>query len=161
MDYLSQALAAYLLTKHSVLGPARDIRQMHVFNSREIARIVDYIDDNLSSNMSVADLAAIVGLRRVQFGARFMATTSMTPHQFVVLKRIRKARQLMADSRVDYAFVALLCGFASWSHLTTTFKRVMGLTPHEYRRQMGLASNSEGSTRRDTDESANSGRGAS
>jgi transcriptional regulator GlxA family with amidase domain len=138
MDHLSQALAVYLLTKHSELGPVRGRQQMPMFNSREIGRTIDYIDANLSSNMSVAELAEVVGLGRAQFSARFRATTSMTPHQFVIIKRISKARQLIAEPNVDYSFVALRCGFASSSHLVSSFKRIIGLTPDEYRRQAGL-----------------------
>jgi AraC-like DNA-binding protein len=140
MDYLSQALAVHLLTKHSVLGPAPKMHRIPTFNSREIGRIVDYIDANLPCNMSVAELAGLVGLGRTQFCSRFRATTSMTPHQFVITKRIGKARKLLADPRIDYMFVAELCGFASWSHFISTFKRAMSLTPHEYRQQIGRSS---------------------
>jgi AraC family transcriptional regulator len=134
MDYLSQALAAHLLTKHSGLGPAKTIRRMSIFNVREIGLIVDYIAANLSSNMSIDELAEIVGLGRAQFSARFKATTSMTPHQFVIMKRINRARKLLVEPRADYAFIAMLCGFASWAHFISTFKRATGTTPHEYRR---------------------------
>jgi len=135
MDYLSQALAAHLLVRHSVLGPTRAVRQMPILNSKEIGRVVDYIDANLSFNMSIAELAGIIGLGRAQFSVRFKASTCMTPHQFVIMKRISRARNLLADARVDYPSIAACCGFASWAHFITTFKAVAGLTPSEYRRR--------------------------
>lgn len=135
IDYLSQALATCLLAKHSVLGPTRTMRQLPRLNSKEIGRIVDYIDANLASNMSVAELAGVVGLGRAQFSARFGATASLAPHQFVTMKRIRRAQKLLMQPDADLSLIAGLCGFASPSHFRATFKRTIGLTPDEYRRQ--------------------------
>jgi AraC family transcriptional regulator len=58
----------------------------------------------------------------------------MTPHQFVTLRRISLARKLLASPNIDLALIALECGFADQSHFTMTFKRIVGATPHEYRR---------------------------
>jgi AraC-like DNA-binding protein len=52
------------------------------------------------------------------------------------MKRILKARKLLVEPHVDYAFVAEFCGFASRTYFITTFKRATGMTPNEYRRRM-------------------------
>jgi AraC-like DNA-binding protein len=135
VGYLTQALAAYLLTKYSIVG-APLLVPVHALNSRQFAELGDYINDNLSSDMNINELGRIVGLGRAQFIQRFKATTSMTPHQFVTLRRINRARKLLASQRTDCALIALTCGFAGQSHFTTTFKRIVGVTPGEYRRMI-------------------------
>lgn len=135
MDYLAQAVATHLLAKYSVLGPALDKRQAPSLSSGEIGRIFDYIDTNLSHDISVAELAGIVGLGRAQFSARFKATTAMTVHQFVTTKRIQRARKFLADPHMDDSLVATICGFASRAHFIVSFKRAVGVTPREYRRR--------------------------
>jgi AraC-like DNA-binding protein len=133
IDYLTLALGAHLLTKHStIIPPPRPL--VHTFNSRQIGNLSDYINDNISQDLSILELSRIVGLNRAQFSRRFKVTTSMTPHHFVTLRRISQARKLLQSPVVDYALIALACGFADQSHFTATFKRVCGITPHEYRK---------------------------
>jgi transcriptional regulator GlxA family with amidase domain len=133
VDYLTQALAAHLLTHHSAAG-AVPVLPVHAFNARQIGQLSDYVSANLSTDMSLQDLGDVVGLGRSQFVERFKATTSMTPHQYVTLRRISHARKLIARPNVDYTLIALICGFANQSHFIATFKRVTGMTPGEYRR---------------------------
>lgn len=133
VEYLSQALAARLLENHSVVGPARSGPLTPAFNSWEIGRIIDYINENLSSNIGIAELAELVGLGRAQFILRFKATTSVTPHQFVILRRVWKARRMLAERGADQALIAQRCGFAGRAHFVTTFGKLVGMTPHQYR----------------------------
>jgi AraC-like DNA-binding protein len=135
MDCLTQALAACLLAKYSVVGDSRPL-PVYPFNVRQIGELCSYINDNLSSNMSIDDLAKVVGQSRAQFMRRFKATTLLTPHRFLVLRRLRHARKLLAIPRMDYAAIALACGFVSQSYFTTVFKRIEGVTPREYRQML-------------------------
>jgi AraC family transcriptional regulator len=139
VDYLTQTLAAYLLTKHSNAGPTLRALPAHVFNSRQINALGDYINENLSVNMGISDLAGVVGLGRSQFIRRFKATALMTPHQFVTLRRVSHARKLLTKSGIDYARIAVDCGFADQSHFIAMFKRAVGTTPHTYRRLVAQA----------------------
>jgi AraC family transcriptional regulator len=135
-DYLTHALATYLLTRHSVAGPAPRALPVQALNSRQASALGDYIKQNLSANMGIDELAGVVGLGRSQFIRRFKATALMTPHQYVTQRRIGHARKLLTKSRIDYARIALDCGFADQSHFTTVFKRILGATPHEYRQSV-------------------------
>ena len=133
VDYLSQALAVRLIEKHSVAGPVRSVPRTHSFNSMEIGRIVEYINSNLAADLSVSDLAGLVGLQRAQFILRFKATTTLTPHRFVILRRIWRARNMLVERSWDQESIALQCGFASRAHFVTSFGKVVGMTPLEYR----------------------------
>ncbi|MDR2154840.1 MAG: AraC family transcriptional regulator [Burkholderiaceae bacterium] len=133
VDYLTLALATHLLTRHSMAGVAPAF-PAHTFNSRQLGKISDYVNCNLSSDMNLHDLAKTVDLDRSQFIQHFKATTLLTPHQFVMLRRIGHARKLLASPSIDYEMIALACGFLDTSHFAATFKQVVGMTPFEYRR---------------------------
>lgn len=135
MDYLSHALAAYLLNRHSTAGPVnRAPKAAESLNASQLGAVVDYIAANLASNLTVDELAATVSLGRVQFLRRFKAATQLTPYQYVISRRVRRAKEFLVDKRLDYASIAFICGFSSQSQFISTFKRVAGLTPGEYRR---------------------------
>jgi AraC-like DNA-binding protein len=136
MDCLTQALAAHLLAQYSVAGAPRAL-PVHALNARQTGMLSDYINDNLSSNLGLSELAGLVGLNRAQFIERFKATALMTPHRFVILRRIKQAQKLLAQPGADFALVALACGFADQSHFTATFKQIVGMTPGRYWRMMG------------------------
>jgi transcriptional regulator GlxA family with amidase domain len=133
VEYVARALASHLLEKYSTAGPARPL-PVHPFNARQISELNNFIKDNLSSGVSIADLANVVGLGRARFIQRFKASTLLTPHQAVIKMRIKRARKMLAGKNADYALIALACGFVNQSHFITMFKRNVGVTPHEYRR---------------------------
>lgn len=133
-DYLSRVLAAHILKTHSTAGPARPApRAAEALNARQLGAVVDYIAANLASSMTVGELAAVIGLGRAQFLRRFKASTLMTPYQYVISRRIRRAKKLLADPQFDFMSIAVLCGFVSQAHFSTTFKRIVGMTPGEFR----------------------------
>jgi AraC-like DNA-binding protein len=132
VDYLTQALAVSLLMKYSVAGAGR-MTPAQAFNTRQVKELTAYINEHLSANIGIDDLAKIVGLGRARFFQRFKATTSMTPHQLITQRRIRLACRLLAIPSMEYALIASACGFASQSHFIAVFKRATGKTPHEYR----------------------------
>ncbi|MDR1989497.1 MAG: AraC family transcriptional regulator [Acidobacteriaceae bacterium] len=135
MDYLSHALAAHLLTHYASPGARRAMYRVAPLNPRDTRLIADYITAHLAFGMSIAELSGVVGMARSQFIARFQATTNMTPHQFVILRRIAKARQLLVDPRLESSAIAGICGFSGEKHFATTFRRVTGMTPRAYRQR--------------------------
>lgn len=134
VEYLSYALAAHLLRSHSTAGPGPiPPRPVDTLNARQLAAIGEYVDTRLSETVTVTELAAIAGLGRSQFLRRFKASTLVSPYQYVMMRRIRKARQYLADPQLDVLSIAILCGFSNRAHFASTFRRALGLTPGEYR----------------------------
>lgn len=95
--------------------------------------VVDFIDRNLQTPLSVPRLAAVAGVSRAKFVRLFRSATGCAPHRFIVERRISKARQLLASSQLSLTEVAYAVGFSSQSHLTSTFHRCVGATPGAYR----------------------------
>jgi AraC family transcriptional regulator len=137
VDYLTRALAAHLLWgnpeagrsgKWAVAAPALAPRQMQAID--------EFIDSHLATDISIADLAHVVGLSRTQFLRRFKATTGSSPYRSVMEARVRRAKLLLGNGRLNLTEVAASSGFASQAHLATVFRRFVKVSPSGFRRQV-------------------------
>ena len=72
-------------------------------------------------------------LSEFHFARQFKRATGLAPHQFVIAQRVQRAKALIRDGRLPLAAVAASVGFASQSHLSHHFKRLVGCTPAEFR----------------------------
>jgi len=72
------------------------------------------------------------------FARLFRRATGLSPHRFILQRRIAAAAVLLADSTSSIRSVARTMGFTTASHFATTFRRVTGVTPTAYRRSRGL-----------------------
>ncbi len=105
------------------------------FNGREpkrIERVRAFLEENFSEAIDLERLAEIAGLSRFQLLRAFRRETGMTPHTYLIDRRVRAARRLLARGE-SVADAALACGFSDQSHLTRIFKAHAGLTPGRYR----------------------------
>jgi AraC family transcriptional regulator len=98
-----------------------------------LKRVLEYVDTNLSSKISLLDLAAVAGLSRMHFACQFRAATGLRPHEFLLQRRICRSKELMRGTPMAIAVVALTVGFLTQAHFTTVFKRFVGSTPHQWR----------------------------
>ena len=96
------------------------------------ARVLEYIDANLSRPLTLAELASEAGVGERQFCRTFRASTGESPHQFVLRRRVERAKALIARG-APLSDVALSSGFADQSQLTRTFSRCVGMTPGGFR----------------------------
>jgi AraC family transcriptional regulator len=96
-------------------------------------RVVDYIEGHLSSGLSLNELATVAGLSPFHFARCFQQELGKTPHRYVLDRRLELARRLLSETECPLAEIASRCGFSSQSHLTTAFRKAMGVTPGQYR----------------------------
>ncbi|WEX85804.1 AraC family transcriptional regulator [Sinorhizobium garamanticum] len=134
-EFLSRAMAAHVLQIHSTDGVVRN-RVPDRLGSNQFRAVVDYIEANLSSEISVNELAAITGLSREQFFRRFRASLGMTPYRYVMMVRIEQAKAYLADPKLEIVSIALMCGFSNQSHFGAVFRRFTGKSPAGYRRSI-------------------------
>lgn len=106
------------------------------FSSRDWRRVCDYIDAHLQEEIALADLARLAGWSVRHFTRMFRQSTGQTPHNFIVLRRVERAKDLLKKQKLQLADVALTCGFADQSHFTTSFRKATGLTPMRWRREL-------------------------
>jgi AraC family transcriptional regulator len=99
-----------------------------------LRRVVRFVRHRLDSKLPVQDIAAVAGMDRHLFERRFRDRTGLTPYDYVIRCRIRRAIRLLARTERGLADIALDAGFACQSHFTHMFRKRTGTTPGAYRR---------------------------
>jgi AraC family transcriptional regulator len=102
--------------------------------------VVEHIEEHLDGGPTLAQLAAVVGLNPYHFARQFKAATGLPPHQYVIARRVERARQLLqAETDLSLAEVALHAGFSDQSQFCQHFKRLVGVTPGQFRTPARIA----------------------
>lgn len=101
-----------------------------------LLRVLDFLQDNFHRNITLSELANLVGFTPRYFCAAFKETTGQSPHQFQIEQRIERAKIMLRDSKLSIADVAYAVGFCSQSHLYGFFTRATGVTPMRYRQEV-------------------------
>jgi AraC family transcriptional regulator len=99
-----------------------------------ILRLTRFIDDEIENALPLETLAARARLSPSHFCRAFKAATGQSPRQFVLMRRLDKARALLTDTEDALADIAYACGFSSQAHMTTTFSKIAGETPGRIRK---------------------------
>jgi len=97
-------------------------------------RVRDHVDAHLDGDLSVKTLAAVAGLSESHFIRAFKTAEGMTPHAFVLERRLVKARWLLIESALSLSEIAAAVGFADQSHLARHFRQRLGVSPSEFRK---------------------------
>lgn len=100
----------------------------------QLRRVAAHVDANLQGPIFTSILAEVAQLSTGHFCRAFKASTGETPHAYVVRQRIRRAQLLMRDTRDTLSQIAYACGLSDQAHLTRLFRRLLGTTPHAWRR---------------------------
>jgi AraC family transcriptional regulator len=97
-------------------------------------RAVQYIEGNLGSKMAIREIADCVALSPSHFSRAFKQSHGSSPMAYVAARRVERAMLMMTSTRERLTDIAVACGFADQSHLTRSFRRVVGMTPALWRR---------------------------
>ncbi len=100
-----------------------------------VADAVRFIRDSVDQSIGVETVLQKVGISRATLDRRFLATLGHTAAQEIRESRIRRAKELLANTDMSLPDVALRTGFRYQPRLSTAFKEATGLTPREYRMQ--------------------------
>jgi AraC family transcriptional regulator len=103
--------------------------------ARRLKRVDELIDARLDDKLTVRELAAAIGLSTGFFSRAFKASVGKSPHDYIIDRRVSRARTLLQIDEVGLADVALASGFTSHAHMTATFRSRLGVTPGQLRRQ--------------------------
>jgi AraC-like DNA-binding protein len=104
---------------------------------------IDYIESRLATHLSLAELAAHVAMSKYHFLRTFKHTSGVTPHQYILGRRLRMAATALRATRETVARIALDHGFGDLSTFNHHFHRVMGVTPMTFRSRGARACRSE------------------
>jgi AraC family transcriptional regulator len=131
----SDPLALEQLT-HEFIGLRPHSAPLRTLPSRVAVRnVMDRISDEYAGPLTLAELAATANQTPLRFLREFTRAAGMTPHAFITERRLQAARQMLEHSDASLTTVAAECGFSHQSHMGSVFRRILGLTPGEYRRK--------------------------
>lgn len=99
----------------------------------QVRRVTDYLDDRLAEDISLGELAALVGRSPAHFCRAFKVSTGVPPHAWLLRRRIERAGALLDDRRLSLTDVAQLVGYSGQSTFGAAFRRVTGVTPSAWR----------------------------
>jgi len=100
----------------------------------QIRKVQEYIEANLATSIRNRDLAALAKLSEFHFAVAFRNSVGETPHEFLIRRRMDRARQLMLSTDLPLCDIASECGLADQAHLSRLFRRVVGESPASWRR---------------------------
>jgi AraC family transcriptional regulator len=132
-ESLANVLAVHLI-RH-VLAPCQPARRRAGTLPRaKLRAVVEYIEEHLDGGPTLEQLAAVARLSPNYFAWQFKRATGLPPHQYVIARRVERAKQLLqAESAFSLAEVAAVAGFSDQSQFSHHFKRLIGVTPGQFR----------------------------
>lgn len=136
-DSIASALICGLLRSASGVRRPPPAESRFRLPPAAIARIREYCLARLDQRIPVSDLAALEALEPHVFARAFKAAVGQSPQQYLIALRIQVAREMLRDGSLAIPAIALACGFFDQSHLTSTFTRLVGISPSRYRGQSG------------------------
>lgn len=135
LDHVGFALCSHLAVSYG------DVRARSSPVSRglapwQLARATEMIDAQLDGTLTVAEIAEACRLSPSHFTRAFKLSTGMPPYRWMTQRRVEKARDLLAASRMSLSDIALTCGFLDQSHFTRAFTRAVGTSPGRWRQTL-------------------------
>jgi AraC-like DNA-binding protein len=98
-----------------------------------LQKLLDYINRNLENELAVKDLAELAGISEPHLYAQFKKYLKLSPHQYIMRRRLLKAKRLLVSSPSGIKEISFECGFANIECFYRAFKKQCGLSPGSYR----------------------------
>jgi AraC family transcriptional regulator len=138
-ESLANVLAVHLI-RH-VVAPRRSVRGLNgALPWGRLRAVVEYIEEHLDARPSLEQLAALAHLSPYHFARQFKAATGLPPHQYVLRRRVERTKHLLqARGEHSLAEIAARAGFTDQSQFCRHFKRLVGVTPGQFRMSAGIA----------------------
>lgn len=115
----------------SILGENLDMRA--VSDDYSVARAQHYMEQHYGENITVSRLAELGYVSSSCFNRRFKKEIGMTPIEYLIEIRIKRAKTLLRRKNISITDIAIRCGFGSSAHFSSCFQNRIGVTPTEYR----------------------------
>jgi AraC family transcriptional regulator len=133
VEALNNAIAVRIARR--CLGRTAHLPPAGKLSLGRLARVIDYIDAHLTEALSLSEIAAIGCLSPFHFSRCFRRSMGLGLHEYVVRRRIDRARILIERSALTLAEIALAVGFDSQASFTARFSQDVGISPGRFRRE--------------------------
>jgi AraC family transcriptional regulator len=137
-ESLANVLAVHLIRNASGPRPPA-VRSDSVLPPLKLRAVVEYIEEHLDGSPTLEQMAATAHLSVYHFARQFKVATGLPPHQYVIMRRVERAKRLLQGGDLSLAEVALDAGFTDQSKFSHHFKRVVGVSPRQFCRSARIA----------------------
>jgi AraC family transcriptional regulator len=134
-DSLVNALATRLIQLGRLVRPQQKSVKSRL-PGHLLRRVLDRMNSEFSTDLSLATLAAESGYSRAHFVRMFRAATAQTPHEYLLNLRLENALPMLRRRSTPLIDIAVACGFSSHTHFTKAFRTKFGVLPSQYRRTL-------------------------
>jgi AraC family transcriptional regulator len=135
LDHLETALRVYQQQTHNIIPLSLPVARGGLA-PWQLRRAKEMICSRLGQAVPLAELARAVNVSPGHFVRAFKQSTGQPPHRWLVEQRIEKAKQLLVNTSLSLAEIALACGFSDQSHFARAFSRAMHTSPSAWRRYL-------------------------
>jgi AraC family transcriptional regulator len=145
-ELLSPGMASDILTHSLVVAVTVELNRyfsneeehLDGYSSTRIRKVIDYIEGYLDQEISVLDIAKACGISARHLSRLFRSATGTTLVRYVSARRLERAKTLLRQPDGRPKNVSGLCGFRDHAAFSTAFRKAMGISPREFRRQAGF-----------------------
>jgi len=132
VESLVMELAHELLRGHSTASEAVKTLRSSRLTRNQARHVLDYIESGLSRELTLSELAGVAELSLHHFARMFKQTIGLAPHRYVLERRVENAKTMLRAPDSSLVDISLSTGFCSQSHFTSTFSRIVGVTPAQF-----------------------------
>jgi AraC family transcriptional regulator len=137
-ESLANVLAVHLL-RHLAAPRRLERGRDGVLPRGRLRAVVEYIEEHLGGAPTLEQMAVVARLSPYHFARQFKTATGLPPHQYVIMRRVERAKRLLQGGVVSLAEVAADAGFSDQSQFCRHFKRLVGVTPRQFRAPARIA----------------------
>jgi AraC family transcriptional regulator len=138
-ESIANILAVHLI-RHFLAPRRPERRRDGILPRGRLRAAVEYIEEHLNTGPSLEQMATVARLSPYHFARQFKAATGLPPHQFVIARRVERAKHLLqGGDDISLAQVAAHAGFSDQSQFSHHFKRLVGVTPGDFRTTARIA----------------------
>ena len=133
LSQMGRRLCQHLLERYPALAPAAQERiALAPWQERKAKEI---LAGSVHTKLFIADVAAQCAMSRSHFSRAFKKATGMSPQDWSLQWRVRRAQELLASGSLSLCRISLECGFADQSHFSRMFSKLVGTTPKRWQRE--------------------------
>jgi AraC family transcriptional regulator len=135
-EQVGNAVIMLLAKQYSIIRPDIYGSGGKIPGSR-LKRVLDYVENNLHQDIHLSELASVITMSPYYFARLFKNSTGLSPHQYMIQRRIDRAKEMLQNSKISIFEIGVRVGYADAKHFRTLFRREVGLSPNDYRAARG------------------------
>ena len=135
VENLTSLLSMHFIQNYA-LSDSILINNVDGFTKAEYEKILIYIDKNLHGKIKLDQLAKEIRTDKYNFIRKFKSSTNITPHQFIIQKKMKRSKYLLEDFNYTLTDITFMLNFSDQAHFSRTFKKMYGISPHEFRKTL-------------------------